>query len=66
MKAQIDRKYSEDGNEVEVSTKVEIWIGDTHYTLQETIDGHLEIMKYDHLDTAMSIFPRVTNKIEIK
>lgn len=65
MKAQVNRRPATEIEAVEVQ-RVEIWIGEIQYTFKQTIDGHLEINKYNPDDSsAISVFPMVTNQIEI-
>ncbi len=66
MKAQINRKATEMENTTKVTRDVEIYIGKDRYDLRETNEGHLEITKNGYISSAITIFPRVTNQIEIK
>ena len=47
--------------------RVDIYIGDTMYRITETIEGKLNINKSgENLSDSITIYPVVTNVIEIK
>lgn len=68
MKVQIDRSVVNEPEEpTEVKRKIEIWVGEIKYTINEVYGGELEIQKYDPNDSsAIAVYPSVTNQIRIK
>lgn len=60
MKANIiKQRNSEDIRKIEITTN------NSDFTITETIDGKLSIQKNDSEDGNISIFPRVSNVIDI-
>lgn len=54
-----------DDMQQELDGSFSVFIGDTEYRIRESVDGKLCINKADLTVSAMMVFPRYSNEIEI-